>query len=114
MKTNKFFEILSWAYKQGDGFQESELIKKFSLDQNWYLKTFRSSANENENLVIHLRYDDKNNTHYHILSEKGISKFFDLNKPWHEKIIGKVFLVLIGTAAGVIFKAFWDYLNTTN
>jgi len=114
MKTNKFFEILSWAYKQGDGFQESELIKKFSLDQNWYLKTFRSSANENENLVIHLPYDDKNNTHYYILSEKGISKFFDLNKPWHEKFIGKVFLVLIGTAAGVIFKAFWDYLNTTN
>src|SRR3989338_5925221 len=99
MKTNKFFEILSWTFKQKDGFQESELIKKFSLDQNWYLKTFRPSAKENENLIIHLSYDDKNNKHYHTLSAEGISKFFGLNKPWHEKFIGKVLLVLIGTAA---------------
>ncbi len=112
MKNNKFFEILSWAFKQKDGFQESELIKKFSLDQNWYLKTFRPSIKENENLVMHLRYDDKDTKHYHMLSEKGISKFFDLNKPWHEKFIGKVILILIGATAGIILKAFWDYLIT--
>jgi len=110
METNKFFKIISWAFNHRNGFHEKELIEKFSLDTNWYLKTFRPSANESENLVIHLRYDEEYDKHYHTLSAKGISKFFDLNKPWHEKFIGKVFLLLIGTAAGVILKAFWDYL----
>jgi len=110
METDKFFKILSWAFKQREGFSEEELIKKFDLDKNWYLKTFRPNTQESENFIIHLRYDDKSNKHYHTLGTKGISKFFDLNKPWHEKFIGKAFLVLIGAAAGIIFEKFWDYL----
>lgn len=108
---NLYKDILNWTFeKQGSGFNEQTLFKKFQVDNNWYLKIFRSSSNESENLVCHLYYDDKNDIHYHTLTSKGISEYYKLNKPWHEKPVGKIIFIIIGAIIGLIIKEFWNYL----
>jgi hypothetical protein len=106
-----FKNILNWTFaKQGSGFDEKELFKKYQIDSNWYLKIFRSNPVESENLVCHLYYDDKNNRHFHILTAKGISEYYKLNKPWHEKWIGKIIFIIIGVVITLILNEFWSYL----
>lgn len=81
-KGNLYTEILRWAYpKKINGFSEKELFEKFGLGQdeslkNWYLSTFRGGRH-NDDCIIGIFPDLKNNTHYFSLTAKGLSAAID-------------------------------------
>lgn len=74
--------ILRWAYsKKINGFSEKELFEEFGLGQdeslkNWYLSTFRGGR-YNDDCIIGIFPDLKNNTHYFSLTAKGLSAAID-------------------------------------
>ncbi|MBU2575961.1 hypothetical protein KKF64_02650 [Patescibacteria group bacterium] len=109
---NLFKEILDWTYKrQENGFIEEDLKKELKLTDKqfeWYLGTFRGSARRHENLINHLDYTGKN--HFFFLTERGISKYFEYQKSWHEKASGKIFLALIIALISFLSGKFGGYL----
>lgn len=109
---NLFKEILGWAYKrQENGFLEEDLKNELNLSDKqfkWYLGIFRGNARREENLINHLDYSGQDHLFY--LSDKGVSKYFEYQKSWLDKPIGKIFFIIIGVIIGIIIKEFWSYL----
>jgi len=79
---NLYVEILRWTYsKKINGFSEKELFEEFGLGQdellkNWYLNTFRGGRH-NDDCIIGIFPDLKNNTHYLSLTAKGLVAAID-------------------------------------
>ncbi len=112
-KRDLYKEILTWAHKrQGSGFlEEQELFKDLNLNKeqiNWYLKVFRSNIPISENLIAHFNYDDAKNKHYFTLSAKGLAEYSKLEKPWHEKLSGKILFILFTAIIAFLVGKFGD------
>ncbi len=72
---NLYIDILLWAYdKKHDGFTETELIERFSLNdgkrRSWYLAVFRRGTNDNPSII-------EPNGDLWYLTEKGLSMAVD-------------------------------------
>lgn len=114
VKTEKslYIKILLWAYeKQEAGFEWQELEEEFGLtsaQDQWVLKVFRSSASDNENLLGHLNYNEKDDKHLFVITSKGTSAAVEYLNLMEAKVSSeraeKIALVAIVT--GVIVGIF--------
>lgn len=110
-----FKEIILWAYKrQENGFFWVELEKAFSLTEEqmeWALKILRPNMPTGENLIDHLRYDERENADKFFITTKGIfiARGYIDEKQWYEKLIGQIFIGLLITiiAGYILFSLGW-------
>jgi len=94
-----------------DGFCEEDLIKEFNLSKdqvNWYLKTFRGNFDESKNLARFL--PSRNGKHFCTLTDKGMSRYFEFKKPWHEKTLGKITFLIIGAVITLAVQNFHFFI----
>jgi len=81
IEESPYIKILIWAYnKQETGFTWDDLEKEFRLTESqklWVQKIFRSNMPASENLIDHLSYDDKSDSHLFMITAKGTSAAVD-------------------------------------
>jgi hypothetical protein len=107
-----YIRILEWAYrKQEDGFTWAELSKQFKLtkkQEDWVQRTFRSNMSAAENLIDHLSYADKDDSHFYVITPKGISEAINYLNLKEAEEGGKraeriaVVAIIVGVIVGVV------------
>lgn len=100
----KIIRILQYLLENENGVRQTEFLGKFEIDGAWCANNLRI-----ENFIT-FQWDEGKHDQVIRITSAGISFLSSQTKPGHEKIVGKILLILFSAIAGVILAKFWDYL----